>query len=89
MIIENLQNVKEFDVIPQTNKFSALQTVDTPAARMYNIVRLCPGRLLGHPFVRIPASPSHGVGVGPQGSHAYGPGSYRSDGGEAKTRRKK
>ena len=30
---------------------------------MYNIVRLCPGRLLGHSFVCIPASPPPGVGV--------------------------
>jgi large subunit ribosomal protein L21 len=34
---------------------------------MYNIVRFCPGRLLGHPFVCIPASPCSGVGVDPKG----------------------
>jgi hypothetical protein len=42
---------------------SAAPDVDMCAARMYNIVRLCPGRLLGRPFVFIPASPFPGVGA--------------------------
>jgi len=59
------------------------------AARMYNIVRFCPGRLLGQVFVTIPASPSPGVGTDRKAAIAQGLDPYRRDGGEAKTRRKR
>ena len=36
---------------------------------MYNNARLCPGRLLGHLFVCIPASPYSGVGAGSPGTN--------------------
>ena len=48
---------------------SCLPNVDMHAARMYNIARLCPGRLPGRPFVCIPASPYLSVGADPEGSN--------------------